>query len=570
MKAAGAGGLAAASAAGIASGTSAAAAPESDRDHGADVLVIGLGLGGLCAALRALEQGASVIAIDKSARTPSETEPDWEGRNLAKRAAIGGNFNLSGQAFHIQYANLTWPAERIWEHVRGPNAHVGDAANAPVQNRLVDRAGASIKWLNDHFAGNAAGVSITGMDGVGGNSVRPSKDDPWSAWELRRKPGGVADYTKYGGYRASMILLSRIEEAGGTVLEETAATKLITDEDGRVTGAKVRPADGGSTFTIRARAVVIATGGFQKNKELMTRWIGPFAGNWIPSCIHTNTGDGHIMAMDVGAQMINLNTNYGEWSPYDARFNPDHIMSFSSPLVLDPANSGIWVNENGDRVFDEGGGRFFAADIMARSSNANLRHMHIIDNDRYQRPVVRATIDAMLEAGMTRSVFSADTLEGLAEATVAAADDDLRTDAGWLFSPRLADTVAEYNDAVNSGNAHRLSPPRTGSPRPIVTPPYWGIVCLPGTGWTQGGPKINADGEILGRDELPIGGLFGAGDVVAGNSMGRTINSRGGYVGGLASALIWGIASGESAAAYARKTAVKDTASGSTTKLMVW
>lgn len=552
MTAASVGGFAAAASTGIAAGSSPAAA-ETHADHDADVLVIGLGLGGLCAALRALEEGASVIAIDKAARTPSETEPDWEGRNLAKRAAIGGNFNLSGQVFHMQFANLTWPTDRIWGQIRGPNAHVGDPANAPVQARLVERAGFSINWLNDHFAGNADGVSIAGMDGEGNNTVLPAKDDPWAHWELRRKPGGVADYTNYGGYLGSMILLSKIEQAGGTVLEETAAAELLTDDDGQVVGARVRPADGGSSSVIRAKAVVIATGGFQKNKELMTRWIGPFAGNWIPSCIHTNTGDGHVMAMDVGAQMINLNTNYGEWSPYDARFNPDHIMSFSSPLVLDPDNFGVWVNEHGDRVFDEGGTRFYAADMMARSANANLRHMHIIDNDIYERPAVRATIDAMLEAGMTKSVFTADTLEGLAEATVAAADDHLRTDAGWLFSPRLADTVAEYNAAIEDGTAHKLSPPRTRSPRPIVTPPFWGIICLPGTGWTQGGPKINTDGAILGRDELPIGGLFGAGDVVTGNSMGRTLNSEGGYVGGLAPALIWGLVSGESAAAYARE-----------------
>lgn len=535
-------------------GTTDATAQEGSWDYETDVLVIGMGLGGLSASLRALEQGASVICVDKSARTPSQTEPDWEGRNMAKRAAIGGNFNLSGQSIHIQGANLTWPTERIWEHVRGPVYHVGDAANVPVQEKLVERAGFSINWLNDHVAGNTQGVSIANMDGGGGesgNTVLPPKSDVLPFWEMRRKPGGPADYTNYGGYLTSMILLSKIEAAGGTVLEETAAWKLITNEDGQVIGAKVRPADGGSSSNIRAKAVILATGGFQKNKELMTRWIGPYAGNWIPSCIHTNTGDGHNMAMDVGAQMINLNRNYGEWSPYDARFNPDYIMSFSSPLVLDTSNLGVWVNENGDRTFDEGGTRFYAADTMARSSSVNIRHMLIFDNDTKEAPILNATINMMLEAGMTRSVFSADTLEGLSAATVAIADDDKRVEAGWVFSPRLADTVAEYNEAVSNGNGHRLSPPATGEAKPIVTPPFWGIVCLPGTGWTQGGPKINTDGAILNGDDLPIGGLYAAGDLVTGNSMGRTMNSHGGYVGGLAPALIWGLVSGESAAAFA-------------------
>lgn len=519
-------------------------------DREADVLVIGLGLGGLSASLRALEEGASVICIDKSGRTPEETEPDWQGRNLAKRAAIGGNFNLSGQSIHIQLANLNLPVEKIWEHVRGPVYHVGDPVNPPVMETLVNRAGYSINWLNDHLAGNADGVSLTSMDGSGFITVLPAKDDPWAFWEMRRKPGGPADYTNYGGYKASMILLSKIEAAGGTVLEQTSAYKLITNEDGQVIGARVRPSDGGPSATIKAKAVILNTGGFQKNKELMTRWIGPFAAGWIPSCVHTNTGDGHMMALDVGAQMINLNRSYGVWDPYDARFNPDMIMSYSSILTDNAAALGVWVNVNGDRVFDESGGRWYAADLMARSTD--LRHMHIFDNETYQNPIVKATVDAMVEAGMVKSVFTADTLEELSAATVAAADDDMKTNAGWLFSPRLVDTIAEFNAAVTEGTAHRLSPPRSGSARPIATPPYWGIVYLPGTGYTQGGPKINVEGAVLDNNELPIGGLYAAGDIVTGNSMGANLNSHGGYVGGIAPALIWGLVSGESAAAYAR------------------
>lgn len=551
MQVAGIGGVAAAAVTGT---TAIATAQETTWDDEADVVVIGLGLGGLCASLRALEGGASVICIDKAARTPIETEADWEGRDLAKRAAIGGNFNLSGQVLHFGAASLDSSIDFVWEHVRGPERHVGDPANPPVLEKLVNLGQASIDWLAGHMADNPdLGWSDDPRLGTR-RFITPLKDDPWSYWEARRKPGGVADYTRFGGYLTSMLLLSKIESAGGKVLEETAATKLITDDDGRVIGLRVRPVDGGSSSTIRAKAVVLATGGFQKSKELMTRWVGPYAGNSIPTCNHNNTGDGHYMALDVGAQMINLNMSYGELNPFDARFDPDMIMQFSFPH--EAVENGILVNENGDRVCDEAGNRHYYAAAMLRSTQVNLRHLVVFDNDTYEMPAIRSTVDAMLEAGMTKSVFSADTLEELAEATVAAADDDMRTSSGWLFSPRLVDTVAEYNAAINGGTAHRLSPPRSGDNiRPIATPPFWGIIALPGTGWTQGGPKINTDGAILGRDELPIGGLYGAGDVVTGNSMGATMNSHGGYLGGLAPALIWGLVSGESAAAYAMENA---------------
>jgi succinate dehydrogenase/fumarate reductase flavoprotein subunit len=104
--------------------------------------------------------------------------------------------------------------------------------------------------------------------------------------------------------------------------------------------------------------------------------------------------------------------------------------------------------------------------------------------------------------------------------------------------------MKEFNQAVESGTADRLPVPKTGMVRPIETPPYFGIWCVPGTPYTHGGPEINVNGQIIDLDGRIIPGLYGAGDFVSGNLSGGEENRFGCYAGGLSGA-IWGLLAAE-------------------------
>jgi succinate dehydrogenase/fumarate reductase flavoprotein subunit len=107
----------------------------------------------------------------------------------------------------------------------------------------------------------------------------------------------------------------------------------------------------------------------------------------------------------------------------------------------------------------------------------------------------------------------------------------------------LAATLAQYNRAVHSNHTSSLAVPRTGKPKALRAP-FYGLRVVPGITFTMGGVLVNGRCEVLDAQEIPIRGLYAAGDTIGGLMGGY----GGGYTGGLTQAVVTGILAGENAA----------------------
>jgi tricarballylate dehydrogenase len=288
---------------------------------------------------------------------------------------------------------------------------------------------------------------------------------------------------------------------------ETKAMRLVPDERGRVTGVVVRTPEG--TETINAAAVVLASGGFEANPEMRTRYLGP---NWELARVRGtpyNTGDGIKMAIDVGA------LPWGHWSgchsvqwdlnaPWHGdRKVGDNFQKHSYPV-------GIMVNLRGERFVDEG---------------ADFRNYTYV---KYGRAVIgqprrtafqvfdQKVLDLLREEYRIREVTKAEanTYEELAR--------KLEIDvAGFVKTVTEFNAAvmkdAPFNPAVKDGKGTRgLAIPKSNWAQPLDKPPYVGYAVTTGITFTFGGLKIDDSARVIDCEQRPIPGLFAAGELVGG------------------------------------------------------
>ncbi len=474
--------------------------------HECDVAVVGLGISGLVAALHAAELGVKVVALDKA------PPGDW----------IGGNFVLSGQAIHVALKGLDNSLEVLMEAVEKAT---GGTAPEELARVYCTHAPRLYKWLQDH------GIEIQQL-GEGPSMVLPPKKTPWASgpWKEVNRAGGPHDFRKSGGYKAAKRLESLLEQAGVTILYETAAHRLLVDENGAVTGLLVKRPD--VVSTIHCERVILCTGGFPFNREMVSRYIGPRAGLWVASGTPFNTGDGHRMALDARAAMRNMNAFYATMEPLEALKDPGLRMSFT--MWGSRGTPGIVVNERGERFVDESWGRHGISHVMAKETRLNIRFLMVFDRSVYEES--RERLDGLSGFGVT--IHRAESIEELIE----------KTGVG----PYLSTTLEEFNRAVETDTVHRLPVPKTAMIRALSSPPYFGIWCVPGTPYTHGGPEINENAQIIDLDGRVIPGLYGAGDLVSGNLSGGEENRFGAYCGGISGA-IWGLLAAEHSRDRSRK-----------------
>jgi len=295
--------------------------------------------------------------------------------------------------------------------------------------------------------------------------------------------------------------------AGIEVRFEAKATRLQTDERGRVTGVVVRTPVG--TETIAARAVVLASGGFEANPEMRTRYLGP---NWELARLRGtpyNTGDGIRMALEIGA------LPWGHWSgchsvqwdlnaPWHGdRKVGDNFQKHSYPL-------GLIVNLRGERFVDEGAD--FRNYTYVKYGRAVLGQPRRTAFQIFDQKVV----DLLREEYRIRQVTRAEakTIEELARKLEIDVDGLTRTVRE--FNAAVRGDVA-FNPAVKDGKGTRgIMPPKSNWAQPLDTPPYLGYAVTTGITFTFGGLKITDAAEVIDCEQRPIPGLFAAGELVGG------------------------------------------------------
>jgi succinate dehydrogenase/fumarate reductase flavoprotein subunit len=460
-----------------------------DRTN-SDVLVAGAGLAGFTAAVRACEQGAKVLLIDKS------NGELGDGNVLM----ASGSLRAGGKSPKSD------PAE-LYEFVMAEKVGYPDLVRA-----WSETCGRAIDWLA------SAGVGL-------------EETAPGRIWLDQNSEISLAPvYKKDVGTRALTTLKERFVNLGGRYLNGVAAERLIV-ANGRVCGVIGKQID--SESELRARAIILATGGFSANKELVKKYIGPYADQCKLRGSKQDTGDGLRMALAAGAKAVNLKYFYGHLisrkALVDDRFWP-------YPRLDSFVDEGILIDRNGNRFVDEGRGDVAVANELARSKDPTGAVL-IFDRETWDA-AKDDTFSNLVKTPAPNPWLMDNDGEIFSGATIA---DLARTLA--VNSVNLVETVEAYNRAVESGACDSLPVVRTGKPK-VLRSPFYGLRVVPGITFTMGGILVNGRAEALNEDDQPISGLYAAGDAIGGLMGGY----GGGYTGGLMQAVVTGILAGENAA----------------------
>jgi 3-oxosteroid 1-dehydrogenase len=326
---------------------------------------------------------------------------------------------------------------------------------------------------------------------------------------------------------------------------EKRARKLVKDGD-RIIGVIAEDANG-KDFAVRARrGIVVATGGFEWNETLVKTFIrGPLTG---PVSVPENEGDGLIMAMEVGAQLGNMQDAYWqqsvlEYKPKSRTAKPNYLLGSD-----ERARPGaILVNRAGKRFVNEAAnynamGKEVLNFDAGRHEYANLPYWLIVDQrykDKYPLFTSMPGSDASFEY-----LMKADTLEELA--AMAGIDPD-----GLVATVERFNTMVKngHDDDFNRGdntydNFYMWGDPAFEAPYRTLgvldQGPYYAVKMESGALGTAGGPKVNADAQVMDWHGNPIHGLYAAGNVM-GSVLAGAYGGAGGTLGpGLTFAYIAG------------------------------
>jgi succinate dehydrogenase/fumarate reductase flavoprotein subunit len=319
-----------------------------------------------------------------------------------------------------------------------------------------------------------------------------------------------------------------VEQAGGWVLPRRPVQQLLTDA-GRVSGATIAEDDG--LTPIGSHAVLLATGGFQGSPDLRRRYLGAGRDLALRSNSYS-TGDGLMLARALGARMDgDFAAFYGHSiaAPLDV-FAPAQFAA----LTVQYSAEGIVVNLAGERFTDESLCDHITAQRLVREPQA--RGLVIVDQKILHSPSLGAS---RLVHGPNYVERSTDDVFGdavKAGAHVASGSDlDLlaATVDQWGFAgSAVADTVRRFNADLAQGL--HCQPPRRWNRKPVDLPPFWAIEIQPSVTFTEGGIGVDTDARVLRADGSAYPGLF-----AAGADLGGIYN--GGYAGGLALALVFGL-----------------------------
>lgn len=426
------------------------------------ICVVGSGSAGLAAALAAAESARAqslacrIILMDR-----------------ARQGEHGGNTRYSPS-----YMRMAAP-DRVAPGFEDDLAEVsGGCMDVAYIRRLAADAPATMAWLMGH------GVAFE----------RPVYY--LSAGPPRIQPVG-------GGAGLLQALEHAARDAGVVTRYGCKAERLIVGGTGAVEGVEMRAEDG-TLETIAACAVVLASGGFAGNGDMLAQHLGPGANSLAPISPGTrfNTGDGIRMALAAGAQAA------GDWRGMHAE-PVDPRSRNSAPVVL-VYPYGIVVDSSGRRFFDEGAG------LVHETWEDFARTIHLATPGR----IAYAILDANLHdiEGYQRAIRSevpphqASTIQELAVLIGVPAETLANTiaryNAAAIGDPARFDATRADGLAADAG----LSPPKSNWCRRLDRPPYLAYPLIGAIAYTFGGVATDAHAQVLGESG-PIPGLFAAGEI---------------------------------------------------------
>lgn len=450
----------------------------------ADVLVIGAGGAGMAAAIEAARAGARVIIFD--------SRPTWGGASFVS----GGGCCIAGSPLQEQLGIEDSPEKALedWIAFGGPEVDLEWA-----RRYLEDSVPGLYAWLAD------IGVEWTGVQYNEGNRV--------NRWHAPRNGGEGLTSTIFRAASSYPSIEWRFA---------APATDLVV-EAGRVVGLVAQGPEGAAT-EYRGEAVLVASGGFNSNPEMVRQYTPP-VGNGVHILCGGGPGaqgGGHKMLERVGARFVNLDVVW--MYPYAT---PDYEdPSGANGVVVRGFKGDVWLNAAGHRFHNEDlrGGATGTPALLAQQPpkcwtivDGPMAGKIVVSDGRYRRDHApwREKIQALLDN--SPFVARANTLEELA-------------DAAGLPRGAVRETIATHNQTLRSGLARDPDFGRrlTGL-SPIAEPPFYAIQFWPLARKNFGGVRTDLDCQVLDRNGQVIPGLFAAGEVAG--MAGGHINGRAGLEG---------------------------------------
>lgn len=424
----------------------AALLPEPETSESYDVVVIGSGLAGCAAALEAAQGGAKVIVLEK-----------------ASQSRIGGNSYLAGGSFSLPVAET---AEARAHYVEDYDKYTLGRGNTAIFSLMAEHIHRDVAWLQEN------GIEV----------LAP----------VNRPPNRVSTATVAPASFAGMPVLfrrmrARLEELGALFAFDTKAKQLIMDESGAVVG--VRAVGRSGVVDYRGQAVVIATGGYAGNTQMLEAYSDPNAGALMVRGIKHATGDGLLMAQAAGAGLKGMG---GLMALHIAAVDGVETAAGQPAAVVPFAVS---INREGRRFVDESLG--YVAHGKAVLNQPGQMTTLVFDQ-AIRDSVAEGVISTFNRLGLT--VHQAETLEELAHIV-------------GLPAAQFLQTIDEFNAAVEDGAAPGASPPKKSLAARIEMAPFYAFSPLvPGITLTFGGIMINESAQALEADGRVIPGLFAAGE----------------------------------------------------------
>ena len=467
------------------------------RVYETDVVIVGCGVAGMTAALSALENGAKTINVERSTEEDRGGNSRWTDANLLLEPNNSAfepsdhfwlGFQFSSR-FHMP-PHMEKDASNGYDQWE-PNTKTGPFLDPELLSAFAEGIPVTLNWLSER------GVRI---------------DTSPNPFPYHVPLPGVPQISG-GGLAVIEALAPRIEDLGGRFVYETTATELILDDAGAICGLKCRGRDN-QPVEIHAKAVVLASGGFEGNPQMLAQYVGPESKYLRPVAPggYYNKGEGLQMALAVNAAPA------GDWSDVHRQMVDPRAPQHEALTHI--WQMGVLVNQNGDRFLDEFDSNFLnwheepgRAIVKQPGGISYIIYDDEVNSGPYQdwRRGLRHPIEPIV----------ADTLEELAAKLNIPPDNLLRTVEAFNAACTRSDEV-ELGFVKISGPAfvfdgistEGISPPKSNSAKRVEKGPFFCYPMISSICLTLGGLRVTANAEVLNQSAEKIPGLYAAGETI--------------------------------------------------------
>ena len=453
---------------------------ENDETIDTNVVVVGMGLAGATAAVSAVDEGVKVVAIEKAGAAGGSSK-------------YSGGFITAVGTKQAQEEGVTITADDYFASYNAQEdlSEKKDETDRDAMKAMIERSASDIEFLDNH------NDPITGPDGFGSD---------FKVWHYPADRTSAFDGEAAGADHIVQLMEWLNKQDNFSIYYNTPATKILTDANGKVSGVECTRNDG-STLTVNAKSVVLATGGYAASKEMMERFCPDFPQEWVlpyTTSSMYNTGDGITMAEALNADIyedgwwmdLAIGVDVGGYSTYF----PDTLnglINYANYFVTDGTGKRI-LNVNslyGPRSI-----------VFAKAMEETGKIYSIFTKEGFENGIQFIEDNNRVD---NKNVYKADTLEELAEMT-------------GMDANTFIEQVNRYNKMCEKGVDEDLGQTTL---IPIVEGPYYAVDIKTITMGTIGGLKTDDDKHVLDKEGNAIDGLYAAGELINGKYFNQVYTS---------------------------------------------